>query len=1343
MRNKILALDLGVGSIGWALVSLPENYSPGSSEDGETEIIAMGTRIIPLDSADEKNKFEQGRAIEVNQKRTTKRQMRRGYHRYKMRRISLKNALQTANMFDESLLTTEKLSKIELWELRAKATTEQISLVELGRVILHLNQKRGYNQNIKGQVEDTSTKDTKKNSEETTDTTEETTKNKSSKKEGYTDKIDRNSKELQGKTIGQKVYEELCHNPDYRTKDTVYYRTDYQHEFKRIMDTQKVFYPNVLTDEFIQKLYNIIYHQRPLKSQKGLVKLCPSTEKFIKQNNTDKVIKIGAKVAPKSSPLAEYKKILEAVNNIEIKEFEKLTQEGETTENTDAKETKKKTRVKIVAKRLLNTEEQKKLIDALQSCEKMSRAEILKLLGYSSQRYTLNVEKVEGNKTRTKLIDILGEDNPLLNFNLKKISRTVINTETGEITEAEQISPDVEKEPFYQLWHIIYSIKNIEECKNALIKRFNFDEETAQKLAKIEFTKGNSDFTNMSAKVMRHIIPYLEQGLMYNEAMEKAGYKHSKESRTKEEIQKRELKDALDLIPRNALRQPVVEKILNQMIHLVNEIINPERGWITKEERENGTFKIHIELARELKSGIEERKKIHEFNQKRTKDNENIAKYLTEKGITRSRNNIIRYRLFRGVNVDEKNKKMHAICLYSGKIFELNQVFDDKVVDKDHIIPQSIYPDDSQGNLVLVYKDENKIKSNKTAYDYMYSKGIPVFEQYLQRIQYAFDSGAITGTQVRNLLTTLENNPNSEPHQNIEIKGKGKKGEYAIKVTKLDEEKGFANRDMRETSYITREARRILQDICKDVLSTTGSVTAELRNLWGYNDILPQWHIERLRELKLDNMIEKKVIHDENNQETYKETIKDWSKRDDHRHHAIDALVVACTTRSIIQRINTLHAKETKDELKKELPENEAKKAENNNRMTLLRKWLVKQSIFPHHKVKEKVENILISYKPGKKVATWNKNKKAGKWDASLKRTLTPRGALHEESYYGRITTFQLNIKNINKIVEYLTPEKQKLISRKDRKAIFNDNKVQYYIANDTKGLVKYLKNTKKIEKIAVYEPKQKYVMRYSVTGINKKDVKKEDDFVDKKVYQLLKSAFPETAKDSDTLKSDISIYIKNLKQKIIRAVRMRTGDANDANSAYYPVRYNEKGEPITFVRPGNNHHIAIYTDKNGNLQEHICTFWHAVERKKYGFSTLITDPQAVHSNLIEKTDIPQSFIERLPNPEWKYVLSIQQNEMFIVGMDITQIKNAIQSKNYRLLTKNLYRVQKLSLGEYVFRHHLSTRVDDKKSEYIKTQGKTVSSIGALQKVNPIKVRINRLGEITEILEYLPHNTKL
>ena len=135
MGKKVLGLDLGVGSIGWCLITLDKDEKPQS-------ILGMGSRIVPL-SADDATEFTQGKAITKNKMRTVARTIRKGMDRYQLRREALKKVLREHAMLpDEALI---KLPLLELWELRARAATpgEQLSLTELGRVLLHINQKRG------------------------------------------------------------------------------------------------------------------------------------------------------------------------------------------------------------------------------------------------------------------------------------------------------------------------------------------------------------------------------------------------------------------------------------------------------------------------------------------------------------------------------------------------------------------------------------------------------------------------------------------------------------------------------------------------------------------------------------------------------------------------------------------------------------------------------------------------------------------------------------------------------------------------------------------------------------------------------------------------------------------------------------------------------------------------------------------------------------------------------------------------------------------------------------------------------------------------------------------------
>ena len=133
--KRVLGLDLGISSVGWSLIETDENNKP-------TQIIAMGSRIVPL-SADDSTQFTKGQAITKNQDRTSKRTARKGYDRYQQRRTNLTIEFRKLGMLpDEQLI---KLPVMELWQLRADAATpgKKVSLPVLVRVLYHINQRRG------------------------------------------------------------------------------------------------------------------------------------------------------------------------------------------------------------------------------------------------------------------------------------------------------------------------------------------------------------------------------------------------------------------------------------------------------------------------------------------------------------------------------------------------------------------------------------------------------------------------------------------------------------------------------------------------------------------------------------------------------------------------------------------------------------------------------------------------------------------------------------------------------------------------------------------------------------------------------------------------------------------------------------------------------------------------------------------------------------------------------------------------------------------------------------------------------------------------------------------------
>ncbi|MBR2380763.1 MAG: hypothetical protein IKA86_07230, partial [Paraprevotella sp.] len=154
--KKILGLDLGTNSIGWAVVDVDENGNP-------IHIEGMGSRIIPMGS--DKIDYEKGATITKNADRRAKRSSRRMGKRYKMRRnkllfildklgmlpeqFQLKNGFPIANKLQDLELlpiprNTLQLDSLNHYELRAKALKEKIGLKELGSILYQYNRLRGY-----------------------------------------------------------------------------------------------------------------------------------------------------------------------------------------------------------------------------------------------------------------------------------------------------------------------------------------------------------------------------------------------------------------------------------------------------------------------------------------------------------------------------------------------------------------------------------------------------------------------------------------------------------------------------------------------------------------------------------------------------------------------------------------------------------------------------------------------------------------------------------------------------------------------------------------------------------------------------------------------------------------------------------------------------------------------------------------------------------------------------------------------------------------------------------------------------------------------------------------------
>ncbi|GEM53718.1 CRISPR-associated endonuclease Cas9 [Empedobacter brevis NBRC 14943 = ATCC 43319] len=1141
---------------------------------------------------------------------------------------------------------------------------------------------------------------------------------------GYLGAISDRSKELyfNNQTVGQYQYAQLQNNPHARLKNQVFYRQDYMDEFEKIWEIQAKNRENIFTNTLKEEIRDVvIFYQRKLKSQKGLISFCEFEQREIIKDEKKKTV--GLRVIPKSVPLFQEFKIWQILHNIKLKN--KITNE-------------------VV---LLNENDKSFLFEELDLKGNLTASEVLKLLVDKPKDWEINYASLEGNRTNQALynayltiLDNEGYDvreELKLKLNKDDITLADIDKSASGIKEMVRaifnhlgIKPEIldfnaelegkafEEQLSFQLWHLLYAYEEdnsptgMDTLYRLLEQKFGFNKEQAKVMGTVAF---QDDYGSLSSKAIRKIYPFIKEN-EYSVACDLAGYRHSKNSLTKEELENRELKSRLDILPKNSLRNPVVEKILNQMVNLVNTIIDIENDKLEKAGmKRNFQFdEIRIELARELKKNAKEREEMTKaMNAGKIKHEKIINILQVEDGIKfPTRNDIIRYKLY------QELKNNGYKDLYTNQYIERKDIFTKKY-DIEHIIPQSRLFDDSFSNKTLVPRQINLDKGNKTAYDYIFDVfGQDKLNEFLIRSKALFDL-------------------------NDEGISKAKYKKLTMKGSEIGE--GFIQRDLRDSQYIAKKAKEILFQITKSVLSTSGSVTDRLRDDWDLVNVMKELNLEKYR---LAGLTEMQITKDGNP----KEAIKDWTKRNDHRHHAMDALTVAFTKFSFIQYLNNLNAR--RNDKYDSISNAKDKKAIDTNSLRISSKDALGIEEKETHKInngkgnykrvfnepipnfrqlaKEHLEAVLVSHKAKNKVVTRNINKTKG--SDKIQIALTPRGQMHDQTVYGWNRWSRVDLsKKLSKI------EIEAIIDLKKRQFIkdFISEKGSISKAFTDENLAKLIFNNKSLKEIEISIPcyTQKIDLNKVLTDTQKTISAKKKvikNILDLKVREKIterlvdyngdfKKAFSDLDQNPIWLNEEKGIAIKRVTISGVKnAEALHTKKDHLGNDIF-----DEDGNkiPVDFVSTGNNHHVAIYEDEKGNLQDRVISFYEAVARINQGLP--IVDKAYNH------------------HLGWTFKFTMKQNEMFVFSSEDFNPNeiDLFDRKNQTLISKHLFRVQKFSkveygnsaVRDYVFRHHLESVISDVKELRDKTY-KVFKSLGEFKGL--IKVRTNHLGEIIHIGEY-------
>jgi CRISPR-associated endonuclease Csn1 len=327
-----------------------------------------------------------------------------------------------------------------------------------------------------------------------------------------------------------------------------------------------------------------------------------------------------------------------------------------------------------------------------------------------------------------------------------------------------------------------------------------------------------SKAAHLSIKAMKKMIPYLEEGYTYDKACIAAYGHHDGENPEAKRDQK------LTIGMAGEIYSPVVLRAVSQMIKVINAIV-----------REYGPPEVvRVELAREIGKSRKVRDKLKTQQEANFEKNEAIRKQVEEyKGSAPTGQDIVKLKLF---------QEQNGVCLYSGENLIISKLFEKGYAEVDHIIPYSISFDDSYSNKVLVLAGENRNKGNRIPYAYF---GHDEFRW--------------------NRFETLVNS---------QIRSVKKRKNLLCRALSEEQIKGFKNRNLTDTQYMSRVIYNLINDHLKfaetenykpkmRTQAVNGAITAQVRKRLG---------IDKLR-------------------------------ANGDLHHAKDAAVIACISPGMIQKI--------------------------------------------------------------------------------------------------------------------------------------------------------------------------------------------------------------------------------------------------------------------------------------------------------------------------------------------------------------------------------------------------------------------------------------------------------
>ncbi|MBQ2787323.1 MAG: type II CRISPR RNA-guided endonuclease Cas9 [Bacteroidaceae bacterium] len=1188
------------------------------------------------------------------------------------------------------------------------------------------------------------------------------------------------------KTVGAYIYDSILQNPSQKVRGKLVRtieRKFYKEELIKILNKQAEYHSELQNDELykscIEELYpsnqayrqsianrnftylfvdDILFYQRPLKTKKSLIANCPYEEHIVVDKTTGEEKKYGVKCIAKSHPLYQEFRLWQFISNLRI--YKKGLADDED-----------------VTREFLKTEEDyAALFEWLNDRKTVEQKSFFKYpifgLNKNSTNYRWNYVEDKTypcNETRAQILSYMskaGIQSNLLTAEFeeklwhilysvddKQEIEKALNKFADKYSLNESFVYAFKKFPPFKKEYGAYSAKAIKKILPLMRmgkywSESNIDSNIYERIEKIITGEYDEKIKNRvrekavnltTVSSFRGLPLWLACYVVYNRHSEA---KEITKWKTPDDLQK-----YLDSFKQHSLRNPVVEQVITETLRTVRDIWK-QYGQIDE---------IHIELGREMKNPADKRKKIakqisdNENTNLRIKallmefanpefkienvrpyspsqqeilriyeegvldsvddipeDIENVLKKFKESDAEKrpTRNEVLRYKLW----LEQQYRSP-----YTGRPISLAKLFT-SAYEIEHVIPQSRYFDDSSSNKVICESEVNKLKGNLLGLEF-------IKKHHGEKIQLSFDKFVTVFTE-------------GEYEQFV----KDHYGHNRTKMRKLMMDsipEEFIARQLNDSRYISKVVKGLLSNIVreegeeeaisKNVIVCTGGVTDRLKKDWGINDvwnkiILPRFR--RLNEIKETNQFTTRTANGHEVPSMPFEHQKGFNKkRIDHRHHAMDAIVIACAGRNIVNYLNNESASGKAKISRYDLQILLCDKVKTDDKGNY--KWMIKKpwETFTQD-VYQVLKDVVVSFKQNLRVINKATNMYLHFEDGKKKlikqegTSWAIRKSMHKDTVHGEVNlrqvkTVSLNeaIKNPSRIVERDFKKKLRLLLHegydiKRIKKYFVDNKDVWHDINLSKIKVYYFTKETKERFFASRKPLD--------ISFNKKKI--EESVTDTGIQKILLRHLEIKGNNPELAFSPDGIDEMNL-----NIIQLNNGKFHQP---ILKVRVYEKAEKFAIGKTGNKSSKFVEAAKGTNL------YFAVYETETFDENTGKIMAERSYATIplnvvIErlKHGLPPAPADNNGN-EPKFVLSPN---------DLVYVPQADENNTDILDVDRLYKMVSSSGNQCFFiKENVASPIIDK-SEFSAMNKMERAITGEMIKEVCIPVKVDRLGNIVKI----------